>query len=101
MLSKAKETKKENKKLGTVEYVHVRRAHDFGNGRISFDCDLDYLVTVYGCTYIEGTKDGKDYSFVSMPQRKGSDGNYYNIAYFVVDDNLKQQIVKQLEDMLK
>lgn len=104
MLSKSKtaENKTAQKHgLAPVEYVRVRRAHDFGNGRIAFDCDLDNLVTIYGCTYIEGVKDGKEYSFVSMPQVKGSDGNYYNRVYFIVNDEIKDQIIKQLEDLLK
>lgn len=49
----------------------------------SVSCDVTLsvakakLVTIYGIRVVEGKK-GK---FLSMPARKGSDGNYYSHAY--------------------
>lgn len=81
--------------------VRVVRAHDFGNGQIAFDAVFNDLVQVYGMKYIEGTKhDGTEYSFVSFPQIKGKDGNYYNRVYLVIDDDLKESIISQLEILL-
>lgn len=108
-LSKKSSAKKEDT-MQTFNYVKVRRCHDFGNGRISFDADfgihgekstvtLEY-VTIFNLTWVEGEKGGKEYKFVSMPQRKGSDGNYYNICRINISDELLADIEKQLSDML-
>nr|DAW65153.1 MAG TPA: SpoVG [Caudoviricetes sp.] len=43
------------------------------------------LVSIYGIRIVEGKK-GK---FLSMPARKGSDGNYYSHAYIADEDVYK------------
>ena len=54
----------------------------------SVSCDVTLsinkaeIVTIYGIRVVEG-KNGK---FLSMPSRKGSDGNYYSHARIVDDD---------------
>lgn len=111
MLSKGKNTEKSNApKLEVFDYVHVNRCHDFGNGRISFnatfgmigavDQEEHAILNAYNLTWIEGTKSGRDYKFVSMPQKKGNDGNYYNEMYINIDDKLLDQIESELSDML-
>lgn len=100
-------TKKHNT-LDTFQNVKVERVHDFGNGRISFNAtfgmgssdDPIRLVTVYGLTWVEGEKDGKEYSFVSMPQQKAKDGNYYNHCYLTISEELKDDIASQIEEAL-
>lgn len=108
-LSKKSNTEKKDT-MQTFNYVKVRRCHDFGNGRISFDADFgikaekstveNIFVTIFNLTWIEGEKNGKEYKFVSMPQRKGSDGNYYNICRVSISDDLLIDIESQLSDML-
>lgn len=110
-LSKKGSAKKEET-MQAFNYVDVKRCHDFGNGRISFDAEFgikmdtpekhwsEVYVKVYNLTWIEGEKNGKEYKFVSMPQRKGSDGNYYNICRVNISDDLLEDIEKQLSDML-
>lgn len=108
-LSKKGSTKKEDT-MHAFNYVKVRRCHDFGNGRISFDADFGIhaekstvtliYATIFNLTWVEGEKNGKEYKFVSMPQRKGSDGNYYNICRISISDDLLEDIEKQLSDML-
>lgn len=57
----------------------------------SVSCDVTLsvgkaeLVTIYGIRIVEGKK-GK---FLSMPARKGSDGNYYSHAYIADEDVYK------------
>ena len=57
----------------------------------SLSCDLTLsiakaeLVAIYGIRVVEGKK-GK---FLSMPARKGSDGNYYSHAYIADEDVYK------------
>lgn len=109
-LSKKSNTEHKKDTMQAFNYVKVRRCHDFGNGRISFDADLGIhaekstvtliYVTVYNMTWCEGEKNGKEYKFVSMPQRKGSDGNYYNICRVNISDDLLADIELQLSDLL-
>lgn len=75
--------------------VKVLRAHEFDNGNVSFDM-LVNGITIYGCTYIETEKN----SFVSFPQRKDKDGKYWNNAYFKIEEDVQNDIVKQLEALL-
>lgn len=108
-LSKKSNTEKKDT-MQAFNYVNVRRCHDFGNGRISFDADFGIhaekstvtlvYVTIFNLTWIEGEKNGKEYKFVSMPQRKGSDGNYYNICRVDISDDLLTDIESQLSDLL-
>ena len=66
----------------TIEIVKKTWSND------SISCDVTLyiakakLVTIYGIRVIEG-KNGK---FLSMPSRKGSDGNYYSHAYIEDED---------------
>lgn len=108
----SKKRKEEKKSSGLVEFnaVKVNHCHDFGNGRISFSADFgiraeastvaNYFVSVYNLTWVEGEKNGTEYKFISMPQRKGSDGNYYNICRLDISDNLLADIEDQLSKLL-
>lgn len=108
-LSKKSNTGKKET-MQSFNYVKVRRCHDFGGGRISFDADFgikaekstvtNVFVTIFNLTWVEGEKSGKEYKFVSMPQRKGGDGNYYNICRVNVSDDLLADIESQLSEML-
>lgn len=65
----------------------------------SISCDVTLsiakaeLVTVYGIRIIEGKK-GK---FLSMPARKGSDGNYYLHAY-IADEDVYNAILETVSE---
>ena len=61
-------------------------------------------VTIYGMQYITYTnKNGKEMSFVSFPSYKGSDGKFYNICQFPIENDSRefQTIEKQISDLLK
>lgn len=82
--------------------VAVKRVHDVskdGKTRILFDMDVNG-VSVSGCTYREGEKDGKEWQMVTFPQRKGTDDNYYNIVWMPMSKELTQTIAAQIEQML-
>lgn len=108
MLSKGKSNQKSENKMQAFTWVKVERCHDFGNGRISFNASFgmgdaekeEPLIRVYGLTWVEGTNGKKEYKFISMPQRKGSDGNYYNECYISITDELLDQVEMQLGTML-
>lgn len=92
---------KKNKKEQEQEYnVKVRRAHEFKSGDIGFDADVNG-ITLYGMTYINEDESRNIKSdFISFPSRKGSDGKYYNLYYFKVDEDLLSIIAAQIEEVL-
>lgn len=80
----------------------VKRVHDVskdGKTRILFDMEVNG-VSVSGCTYLEGNKDGKEWQMVTFPQRKGSDGNYYNIVWMPMSKESVATIAAQIEQLL-
>lgn len=82
--SNAPKTTNLTTKVAGVTIEIVKKA--WSNDSISCDVTLSIakaeLVTIYGIRIIEGKK-GK---FLSMPARKGSDGNYYSHAYIADED---------------
>lgn len=92
---------KKNKEKQEQGYsVKVRRAHEFKSGDIGFDADVNG-ITLYGMTYINEDESRNIKSdFISFPSRKGSDGKYYNLYYFKVDDELLKDIAAQIEEVL-
>ena len=92
---------KKKKKEAAVNYdVEVTHAHEFKSGDISFDIIVNG-VNLYGLTYMnEDAKRNIKKSFISFPARKGNDGNYYNHAWFKIDDKLQGEIEEQIEAMI-
>ena len=74
--------------------IVVKRAKAFNDGKIIFDMIVSD-VTIYGCRLVEG----KNGIFVSFPQLKGKDNNYYNIAYTSLTVADIDNIVAQIEKM--
>lgn len=91
----AKKTSEEK----TNYVVNVKRAKQWESGNISVDLEVNG-VTVYGCSYVQGKKNDKEYAFISFPSQKGKDGNYYNHAFFPISAELLADIEKQIEAML-
>lgn len=79
--------------------VKVTRAKEFDNGNVTFDMVVNG-VTVYGCWYREGEKDGKEYQMISFPSQKGKDGKYYSHAWFKIEDDVKSDIIAQLQKLV-
>ena len=69
----------------------------WSDGNVSCDVTLSInkaeIVTIYGIRIVEG-KNGK---FLSMPSRKGSDGNYYSHAR-IVDDDISNAILETVTE---
>ena len=94
------------KKEKRVEYVvKVLRAKDFTeksklDTNVAFDMEVNG-IKIYGCWFKEGTsKDGKDYSVISLPSQKRKDGKYYNAAWFPISKELTKEIREQIVNML-
>ena len=95
---KTTETKKE-----TQLTIRVTRANDFtkdGKTSIAFDMEVNG-VTIYGCWYREGEKDGKEWSMVNFPSiQDEKTGKYYSHAYVKLTQDQVDEIAKQLENLL-
>lgn len=88
------------KKTETQNYdVKVTRAKEIKEGQVVFDMIVNG-VTIYGCWYREGTKDGKEYQLVSFPSQKADNGKYYNHCWFKIEDSLREEIVAQLQKLV-
>lgn len=66
----------------TIEIVKKTWSGDSISCDVTLSIAKAELVTIYGIRIIEGKK-GK---FLSMPARKGNDGNYYSHAYIADED---------------
>lgn len=89
-------TKKETANNYDVKVTHAKEVKE---GSVAFDMVVNG-VTIYGCWYREGEKDGEEYQIVNFPSQKGKDGKYYNIAWFKIDDELKADIIAQLQKLV-
>ena len=94
------------KKEKRVEYdANVLRAKDFTENskldtNVAFDMEVNG-IKIYGCWLKEGTgKDGKEYSLISLPSKKGKDENYYNVLWFPISKELTKEIREQIVKML-
>ena len=88
------------KSVATVTEAKVIRAYEFENGNVSFNMEVNG-ITIYNCMYLEGkTKTGEDYEMIAFPQTKDKDGKYWNNVYFEISEELKADIIKQLEALV-
>lgn len=90
---------KENEK--TMNYdVKVTRAKEVKEGIVAFDMVVNG-VTIYGCWYREGKdKKGEEYRMISFPSHKGADDKYYNYTWFKIEDDVKEDIIAQLQKLV-
>lgn len=95
---KKQETAKEETKV--TYQVKVTRAKDIESA-IMFDMDVNG-VKIYGCSYKElQRKDGSGSFYkIDLPQRKGSDGKWYSVAWFKITEDIQEIIEKQIEDLI-
>lgn len=78
----------------------VTRAKEVKDGTVVFDMIVNG-ITIYGCWYHEGkSQKGEDYQLISFPSQKGNDGKYYNHAWFKIEDDLKNDIIEQLQKLV-
>ena len=94
------------KKEERVDYVvNVLRAKDLTekskmDTNVAFDMEVNG-IKIYDCWLKEGSdKDGKEYSLISLPSKKGKDGNYYSVAWFPISKELTKEIREQIVKML-
>lgn len=79
--------------------VKVTRAKEIKEGQVVFDMVVNG-ITIYGCWYREGNKNGQDYTMISFPSQKADNGNYYNHCWFKIEDDIKANIIEQLQNLV-
>lgn len=80
--------------------IKVTRAREFENGGLVFDMVVNGVM-IYGCQWVEGEKNGREYAFVSFPSRQSKkDQKYYNIAYVKLTDEDTKNIESQIDALL-
>lgn len=81
--------------------VKVTRVNQWKDGNITFDLNVNG-VTIYGMKVIsyQDKNTGLLKEFFAFPNKKGSDGNYYNHVFVKLSDNDVDSIEKQISDML-
>lgn len=87
--TRTRETKEEQAREFTV-----KRAHEFKNGNVSFDFDVDG-ISFYRATVVKG----KNGEFVSFPQYE-SNGKYYSYYYMKLTDKEQDALIDQVYAVL-
>lgn len=84
-----------NQQINYISVSHVMRWQD---GSTTFALTI-HGVTIYGMRIVAFTdqRDGQRKRFVAFPKRKGSDGNYYHIAYYKLSDSEEIEIMHQVD----
>lgn len=99
MIGKSKKT--ENNEAGVNYEVKVfGSVRTISEGAYSFNIEVNG-IKIYSMVYREGVKDGKEWSLISFPSRKGNDGKYYSHCYFTITDEVKDSIVKQITELFE
>ena len=82
-------------------HVEVLKVTSRKEKKINFNARVNG-VTIYGMQYIEYVnKEGQPGSMIVPPSYKGSNGQYYNNAWFPISRELKAEIEKQLDALLQ
>lgn len=87
-------TKKETKKETANTAIKVTRAHQFDDGSIAIDLEVNG-VSIYNATL----REGKNGMFVSFPSRKGKDGKYYSHVFVKFSEDDVKDIIAQVEKL--
>ena len=87
---------KEEKAYSKVFTFEVSKVRTLKSGDTFFDLKLNG-VQIYGCKAVET----KDYpTFVGWPQRKGTDGNYYNVCSVFISPEDTKAIIDKVQAVL-
>ena len=82
-------------------HVEVLKVTSRKEKKINFNARVNG-VTIYGMQYIEYVnKEGQPASMIVPPSYKGSNGQYYNNAWFPISRELQAEIEKQLDSLLQ
>lgn len=79
-----------------IDSFEVKKAVCFKkSGNVLIDVTING-ITIYGASIVEG----KNGDFIGWPQRKGKDGNYYNVVYAKISAEDAKDIVAEAEKII-
>lgn len=92
--------KKQNNENKVEFKATVLKAKEVKDGKVTFDMEVNG-IKIYSCWYNEyKNKSGKEGTMLSFPSYKGSDGNYYNYVWFPISQEMKNDIIAQIEKLV-
>ena len=98
--SKAKKQTKKEEAKSEISFIEIRE-HEVSNVRVIDTKNGDMVlftlavngVTIYNCRVATG----KNGDFISFPQYKGTNGNYYNNVYVAISDEDCKKILAEVQ----
>ena len=101
--SKAKKQTKKEEAERERTFAEIRE-HEVSNVRVIDTKKGDMVlftlavngVTIYNCRVATG----KNGDFISFPQYKGSNGNYYNNVYVAISDEDSKKILAEVQEAI-
>ena len=91
--AKGTQTEKVYVKVFTTEVSKVRTLK---SGDTFFDLKINGVM-IYGCKAVESTQYP---TFIGWPQRKGTDGNYYNVCSVFISPEDTKAIIDKVQAIL-
>ena len=100
-----KRTDRKGKTEREAHAMVVKRPHEFDNGNVGFELEIDGWITIYNMCLValhENKKDKNEITgyFISFPQHKDKAGNYWSYAYFNIIQPEQDMIEEQIEHLL-
>lgn len=94
--------KESNEEQVKVSYTcKVTRVYQLDEDKVLFDMNVNG-IDIKGFTFIfYKNKEGKEGTMISRPSRKGSDGKYYDQVFFPINNQMKDEILNQIESLLR
>lgn len=91
--TKAKDTEREVLKIDSFEVSEVRIIETSKGDMVMFSLTVNG-VKIYSCRVVTG----KNGDFISMPQNKGKNGQYYNVVYLPLSDEDSKKILDKVQE---
>lgn len=93
-----KTNKEESKKGFSIE---VTRAKALESGAVGFDVTING-IKIYNCyaRTVKSKSSGEDVTVIDFPSYKGKDGKYYNLVWAPLTLESKEEIEKQINNLL-
>lgn len=90
---------KNDKNFITIDDITINRANEIKEDTVMFDLTVGH-VKIYGMSMHHISKDGQEWDAISFPARKAENGKYYDIAWFPMSSELRNQIAEKVIDKL-
>ena len=81
--------------------VSILRATQFESGSVGFDMEVNG-IRIYNCIAktVKSKKTGEEVDLIDFPSYKGKNGDYYNYVWFNISFELRDEIIKKINDRL-